>query len=170
MGIEKERLHEYSINKYIIDDLNELSPTKNKIIAEHKYLTIYLNRVDDLMSKLKLISNAGTSIKDKIITIEINKQQYLSLEQLNALYKAREIALEMGAQVKVKDGDYWELEEVMAPVSQLESIAEQLAMPQLMTMEKFVIWMKWKNFCGRILLSPTENIKPTSLIMILQEV
>ncbi len=126
MGIEKERREDYFLNKFSFDDVETMSSSKLRSLTESKYLSLKLSTLDEISGKIKLLNQSQVSIKDKVVVLEIDKQQYLSFEQFEKLLKIREQARKMGAELKVKDGQYWELEEVLSPVSQLEGVANQI--------------------------------------------
>lgn len=126
MDLSYKRNEEYFLNKYDIDNLTEVNDRVIRFILNNKYLTLRANNIDFAKDKLEILFNNNIDIAGKIITLEIVDGCYLTLDQCEKAKKMSEAIQQAGAEFKVLDGNFWDLEDVIAAASALDDIVNKI--------------------------------------------
>ena len=159
MEIADERREDWFLNKINIETIKEVDKKAIKKINNCKYINLDSNKFDIIFEKFQILKDGNVNLKDKTFTIQIVDGFYLTIDQCNKLLDLRTQMESCGAKLKVKDGNYWDLEEVLVVSSQLDDIVNKI---NSATIEENGVKRplnELEKFLWHILLLQIENIK-----------
>lgn len=114
---------DFALNKTEIIDGNRI---KIGLIKSNKYLIIDPTQIDLVEQLINDVTANNISIKDKVLVIEVYRNAYMTTQQCEKLIKFREVLTQNGCEVKVHDGDLWELDDVIRANSQLDNAVNKI--------------------------------------------
>lgn len=126
MGIERSRNEDWCVNLFKIDSITEINESTKRRIKNNKYISILSNNIESLSDKVKLLLDNNVDLTDKVFAIDVVHGSYLTYEQCKEIEKNKTLLEEMGATFKVKDGNYWNLEEVSSVATQLDEVVNKI--------------------------------------------
>lgn len=126
MSIERDRSEDWFLNAYKLDKLTAINERNKADISKHKYLYLTSNELNNFSSMLELLESVQIDLKDKIFAVSVDFGCYLTSQQCQELLACKSKVEGLGAQFKIKDGQFWELEEVSVVASQLDKVVEKI--------------------------------------------
>ena len=89
-------------------------------------LVIRFANIDKLDKILKLLHNKNINLSGKNIVIQFDKETYITADQCNKLFDIRNKVRSIGADLKVDDGGFRELEDVLFANQQIDKVVNQI--------------------------------------------
>lgn len=126
MGIEWKRNEDFFANSFKIDEINEVNDGLVRKIKNNKYISLSSNNIQALADKAKLLLNSKADLQGKMFVIDIVHGCYLTNEQCKQLEETKELLEKSGVTFKVKDGNFWELEEVSTVSKSLDEVVNKI--------------------------------------------
>ena len=126
MGIEVKRSEDWFINRCEIDKFIEFDERSFKKISANKYLTVSSKNIGDIKNIIGRLLSSGCPINGKIIAIDIVDGFYLNSNQCKELEEVKTQLENVGAEFKIKDGNYWSLEDVSVVASKLDNVIDKI--------------------------------------------
>lgn len=126
MGIEIQRREDWFANRFKIDDLTVLTDRKKRNINMNKYISISSKNSNILEEKINMLINGELDLKDKVVVVEIEDGFYLTKQQCEALESVQNKIKSVGADFKIKDGKYWDINEISVVSSQLDEVVNKI--------------------------------------------
>jgi len=121
-----KRSEDYNLNKLELEYIKSLDERTVAQIKNAKYLTLRSSSIDLLDEKLQLLFKQKEILSEKLVVLDIWNQGYLTQKQCETLFSVREKLIGVGANLKIKDGAYWEIEDAISATSKLEAVVTQI--------------------------------------------
>lgn len=126
MGLERQRNEDYFFHNVNLEDIKEINDRSIRLVGKSKYISLSSQNFDSLFDKIKMLKNSDVDLHGKLFLINFDKGPYLTEEQTKKLFQVRDGLLKIGANLKVKDGDYWDLEEVLTVSTKIDEVVEKI--------------------------------------------
>ena len=125
-SIGMQRLNDWFANyTNLISSGNVCAHNLNKF-KNKTYLSLNIYDIDKLDEAIKFLNDNNVDLSDKHIVIESDEKSYITKEQCVKLIEIRRQLKNSGANIKVKDGALWELEDVLAANSHIDDVVKQV--------------------------------------------
>lgn len=117
-----KRNEDFQINAFKLDGIEEYSTKIDREVKDCKYLTLRSMNLGTIKDKVKFLLENNVDIKDKIFVVDIDTDCFLTQQQCRELEEVKKDLENAGAIFKIKDGDYWDLEDVAVAANHLDDV------------------------------------------------
>lgn len=126
MTVNFKRNEDWFLNNIDLNNVNECSESSIRRINNAKYLRVASSDIGSVAEKLKMLKAANVNLQGKEFVIEVVSGCYLTKEQCDQLSSIKHEIQACGSSLRIKDGDFWELEEVSVVASSLDEVVTKI--------------------------------------------